>query len=246
VSIVRLLDARGPRTVAACVLAIVLWCGFIGFFLHGLPDTPPPAARPLTLDARLVEIAPPPPPPPPAPAHLAPAPAPAAKRAVPHVTARPRPAHTAPAPVRPPAPVPEPPVARAESPVPAPIAAPPATTAAASPGVRAPSATSSSSTGRPAGVGSADAGDAAAHPLIQPLPVLPDDLREFAYRAVALARFTIHPDGTVDVVLVKPTQNPRLNQLLLETLHHWRFFPAMKDGHPVESTRDIRVHFNVG
>lgn len=76
--------------------------------------------------------------------------------------------------------------------------------------------------------------------------MLPDDLREFAYQAVALARFTIHPDGTVDVVLVRPTQNPRLNQLLLETLRNWRFFPAMKDGRPVESEQDIRVHFNVG
>ncbi|PRE45458.1 hypothetical protein C6P97_07580 [Burkholderia multivorans] len=78
------------------------------------------------------------------------------------------------------------------------------------------------------------------------MPVLPDDLREFAYQAVALARFRIHPDGTVNVELVRPTQNPRLNQLLMETLKNWRFFPAMKDGHPVESEQDIRVHFNVG
>lgn len=85
-----------------------------------------------------------------------------------------------------------------------------------------------------------------AHPILHPLPVLPDDLREFAYQAVALARFTIHRDGSVDVALVRPTQNPRLNQLLLETLRNWRFFPAMKDGHPVESEQDIRVHFNVG
>lgn len=78
------------------------------------------------------------------------------------------------------------------------------------------------------------------------MPVLPDDLRESAYQAIALARFTIHPDGSVDVALVRPTQNPRLNQLLLETLRNWRFFPALKDGHPVESEQDIRVHFNVG
>jgi protein TonB len=33
--------------------------------------------------------------------------------------------------------------------------------------------------------------------------------------------------------------------LLLETLHKWRFFPAMQDRHAVESHQDLRVHFNV-
>lgn len=81
--------------------------------------------------------------------------------------------------------------------------------------------------------------------LSQPLPALPDDLREVAYQAVAVARFVIRSDGSFDVELVKPTQNPRLNQILLETLRKWRFFPAMENGRPVESHQDVRVHFNV-
>ncbi len=88
-------------------------------------------------------------------------------------------------------------------------------------------------------------GDAAAHSISQPLPELPDDLREQAYQTVATARFVIHADGSVDVELIKPTPNPRLNQILLEALRKWRFFPAMQAGHPVESRQDIRVHFNV-
>jgi protein TonB len=88
-------------------------------------------------------------------------------------------------------------------------------------------------------------GDAAAHSIAQPLPALPDDLREQSYQTVATARFTIHVDGSVDVELIKPTSNPRLNQILLEALHQWRFFPALQSGHPVESRQDIRVHFNV-
>ncbi|WP_256982645.1 energy transducer TonB [Caballeronia sordidicola] len=84
-----------------------------------------------------------------------------------------------------------------------------------------------------------------ARALTQPLPVVPDDLRETAYRAEALARFSVHVDGSVDVELLKPTSYPRLNQLLLEALRKWRFFPAMEGGHPVESRQDIRVHFNV-
>ena len=77
------------------------------------------------------------------------------------------------------------------------------------------------------------------------MPSLPDDLREDAYQEIAVARFDIHADGTIDVELSKPTHNPRLNALLIETLRKWRFFPAMQEGHSVESHQDVRVHFNV-
>ncbi|WP_322016143.1 energy transducer TonB [Paraburkholderia sp. J12] len=88
-------------------------------------------------------------------------------------------------------------------------------------------------------------GSLRARVLAQPMPVLPDDLREQGYQVTAVAHFKVHPDGSFDVELVKPTQNPRLNQILLETLHHWRFFPAMENGHPVESEQEVRVHFTV-
>jgi protein TonB len=87
--------------------------------------------------------------------------------------------------------------------------------------------------------------NSAAHSIAQPLPALPDDLREQAYQTAATARFMIHKDGSVDVELIKPTSSPRLNQLLLEALHRWRFFPAMQNGDPIESQQEIRVHFNV-
>lgn len=81
--------------------------------------------------------------------------------------------------------------------------------------------------------------------VAQPLPELPDDLREDGYQFVAVARFVIHANGTFDVELIKPTPNPRLNQILIATLHRWRFVPATEAGHPVESRQDVRVHFNV-
>ncbi|MFB9122865.1 TonB family protein [Paraburkholderia dipogonis] len=87
--------------------------------------------------------------------------------------------------------------------------------------------------------------DTAARSIAQPLPELPDDLREQAYQTIATARFVIHVDGSVDVELLKPTQNPRLNQLLLEALRKWRFFPALQGDRPIESKQDVRVHFNV-
>lgn len=81
--------------------------------------------------------------------------------------------------------------------------------------------------------------------LSQPLPELPDDLREDGYQFVAVVRFVIHADGTFDVQLIKPTPNPRLNQILMQTVREWRFAPATEAGHPVETHQDVRVHFNV-
>lgn len=87
--------------------------------------------------------------------------------------------------------------------------------------------------------------ETAARSIAQPLPELPDDLREQAYQTVATARFVIHSDGSADVELIRPTPNPRLNQLLLRALREWRFSPALRGGRPVESQQDVRVHFNV-
>ncbi len=76
-----------------------------------------------------------------------------------------------------------------------------------------------------------------AQAIVKPMPQIPDDLRQEALSTAAIARFHVSIDGTVTVELIKPTPNPRLNRLLLGTLKNWRFFPAMKDGKPVESTQ---------
>jgi protein TonB len=81
--------------------------------------------------------------------------------------------------------------------------------------------------------------------LIQPIPVIPDDLRQEAMSESAIARFEIAVDGTVTVALIKPTQNPRLNRLLLDTLRNWKFFPAMKDGKPVASVEEKVIRVSV-
>jgi outer membrane biosynthesis protein TonB len=84
-----------------------------------------------------------------------------------------------------------------------------------------------------------------AQPSVQPLPVIPDDLRQDAMNEVATARFHIAEDGSVTVELVKPTQNPRLNRLLLESLKSWKFIPAIIDGKPVVSVEVIVVRVQV-
>lgn len=81
--------------------------------------------------------------------------------------------------------------------------------------------------------------------IYQPLPKIPDDLRDEAISAVAVARFHVNPDGTVSVELIKATSNPRINQIIVNTLKTWKFFPALQNGKPVSSTQEIKVHIDV-
>ncbi len=157
-----------------------------------------------------------------------------------------------------PPPVQAPPPTQAETPAPAvapttPLpAAQTATPSAAPPGDAAAkpsdSAAANTAAHRDSGAPSSSNGTAANGPAratYQPLPDIPDEDRAEAYAAVALARFTVHPDGSADVSLVQATNNPTLNRLLFASLRKWHFTAAMQDGHPVESTLELRVHFNV-
>ncbi|MFL9963825.1 energy transducer TonB [Paraburkholderia sediminicola] len=233
-----LLDEPKPRIVVAVAIAFGLWCAAL-VLVGGLlvtPEITPPS--PPNLDAQLVEIEPPPPatstPAQAAPVHPArPAnikhatPAP-----VPHATpVHKEPSQQAAAHVAPPAPPSAP-----AAPSPAPPAPPASAIPSESVANRSPAATDVAASG---------SGHTGARIITQPLPEIPDDLREAAYHAIALARFTIHPDGSVEVELLQPTQQPRLNQLLLASLHNWRFFPATENGRPVESHQDVRVHLVV-
>ncbi len=84
-----------------------------------------------------------------------------------------------------------------------------------------------------------------ARAIYAPTPAIPDDLRETVFQAVAVAHFRVAPDGTIEVTLVQPTPNPRLNQILLETLREWKFFPATKDGIAIASEFDVRIPITV-
>lgn len=78
-------------------------------------------------------------------------------------------------------------------------------------------------------------------PINQPLPEIPEELRYEAFNSYAIARFYVATDGTVTKVeLIKPCNNPRLNQLLLKSLKNWKFNSGSK-----ENTKDIKVTFKV-
>lgn len=81
--------------------------------------------------------------------------------------------------------------------------------------------------------------------LFQPMPKIPDDLRHEALSAWATVRFHVAENGEARAELLVPSQNPRLNHLLLDALKSWKFAPAEKNGVKVESDFEIRVHFAV-
>lgn len=84
-----------------------------------------------------------------------------------------------------------------------------------------------------------------ARAIARPMPQIPDDLREQAFSSTALARFHVAADGSAEVELARPTPDPRLNRLLLDSLKKWRFMPAIKNGKPVATTEEIVVKIEV-
>ena len=84
-----------------------------------------------------------------------------------------------------------------------------------------------------------------ARAIYAPTPVIPDDLREDVMQTEAVAHFNVSFDGTSEVTLVKPTSSPRLNQVLLDALKQWKFFPAVKNGVAIASSFDVRIPISV-
>jgi periplasmic protein TonB len=123
----------------------------------------------------------------------------------------------------------------------------------AAPGVEAPpaaagseagSAESSSETGEGSG-GGIGTDTVGARAIYAPTPVIPDDLREDVIQTEAVARFNVSFDGISEVTLEKPTSSPRLNQVLLDALKQWKFFPAVKNGVAIQSTFEVRIPISV-
>jgi len=84
-----------------------------------------------------------------------------------------------------------------------------------------------------------------AEPLTQPQPDVPDDLAGQDLHATFWGLFTIHPDGAVDVKMVKSTGISELDEAALGAARKWTFKPATKDGSPIESYRRLRIDIDV-
>jgi protein TonB len=120
-------------------------------------------------------------------------------------------------------------------------AAPPSGTAT-NPGARSIAPESGGTVGSGGGIGSDSVG---ARAIYHPVPKIPDDLRDQVFQTEAVAHFTFSYAGKGEVTLPKPTSNPRLNQILLDTLTQWTFFPAVEDGIAIDSVFDVRIPISV-
>jgi periplasmic protein TonB len=231
------LDDPGQRLLWILPVAIVAWLFMLSGFalLLGERSAPQQAA----LEAQIIEL------PPPAPI----LPQGAAKPAPKPAMIKPAPMHHESvhlkklAPTR--ATIATPKVALPPEPS-APTAGGGAATGSPNPPEGAGIGSESNPNGSEGGLGSGPGTDSSgARAIFAPTPVIPDDLREDTLQAEAVARFTVLSDGTVTVILIKPTPNPRINQLLLDTLAKWQFFPAVRGGDAIDSTFDVRIPITV-
>jgi protein TonB len=222
------------------LLTLVSLMGFVRLLQYA-PDTSS-AIRPI--DVQLFEV----PVPVPVPQPPAPKPRPLARP----LPTTPMPPKTATPPPPPSAPEITPPTSRVEAPAPEVESAPPATQVysppVAPPGPSGPldAAPQPSVAAVPrAPVGPPGGGRMGARAIYQPMPEIPEQFRRQSLDVVAIARFRVAANGTAQVELIQNTSNPELDQVLLEALKRWRFFPGMQDGKPVASTVDVRVPISV-
>lgn len=78
-----------------------------------------------------------------------------------------------------------------------------------------------------------------------PSPEIPAELHELCFKSCCIARFIIRPDGKSSVKLISSSGSPQVDDIALSTLQRWRFKPAMLNGRPVQSTRKVKVEFEV-
>jgi periplasmic protein TonB len=241
-----------PRLRLAWVIpvSLILWTALLTLFALLLERTAPPPPELTPAEVQIVELPPTAglqgggatqhPAAPPKPRIEAPEPRIKIRRAVlPPVRVHPAKPKTHVAPILPPSPS-----GTAKEPAETTSPASPSSggTEATRAGTGAASAGPGRGEGSGAGIGSDSSG---ARAIYAPKPVIPDSLREESFQTVAVARFKVSYDGQVQVTLITPTESPQLNELLLETLKQWRFFPAMKSGVAINSQFDLRIPISV-
>jgi periplasmic protein TonB len=234
----RLLDAPEWRLLWIGPLAVIAWAVLLAGFARMLAQSVKVAPEP-PLVARLVVL------PPPAGLAGPSAPAPAVPHNPPKPQVRPKPVHIVhprPRPLvrhKPVAPTPPPSETGIAKETEAPVApSPPASSAGGSVG----SNRGGASNGAATGLGSDNLG---AQALYAPTPSIPDDLRDEPFSAIAVAHFTVSYSGAVTVVLSKPTDNPRFNEVILDALKQWRFAPAKKNGVAINSAFDLQIPITI-
>jgi len=84
-----------------------------------------------------------------------------------------------------------------------------------------------------------------AEPTYAPEPEISPELHENCFKSCCIAKFLVKATGKTSVVLLTTSGSPEVDEMALATLRRWKFKPATLDGKPVDSSRKIRVEFEV-
>jgi protein TonB len=79
-----------------------------------------------------------------------------------------------------------------------------------------------------------------------PLPGYPFAARRRGLEGQVVISVRVSPSGAAaQVTVLKSSGHRALDRAALRTIGAWRFVPALRDGHPVESTVEIPVTFRL-
>src|SRR5579875_725283 len=85
----------------------------------------------------------------------------------------------------------------------------------------------------------------AAEILAAPHPEIPSEMHDHCFKSCCIAKFIIDPQGKATVKLISSCGDEQLDQAALKALKQWKFRPATLNGEPVESTRRVKIEFEV-
>ena len=84
-----------------------------------------------------------------------------------------------------------------------------------------------------------------AEPVYSPEPEISPELHEQCFKSCCIAKFLVKATGKTSVELVTSSGCAEVDDMALVTLRRWKFKPATLDGQAVDSSRKIRVEFEV-
>jgi TonB family protein len=81
--------------------------------------------------------------------------------------------------------------------------------------------------------------------LYQPDPEYSEEARKAKYQGTVVLYVVVGPDGKTRDVRIQRSLGLGLDEKAIEAVSHWRFDPALKDGHPVAVAVSIEVTFRL-
>lgn len=81
--------------------------------------------------------------------------------------------------------------------------------------------------------------------VASPQPVIPAELHEQCFKSCCIARFVIDANGKSSVKLLTSSGSDDIDNITVSTLKRWKFRPAMLNGRAVQSSRRVKIEFEI-